>query len=82
MEALNGRCNVNSGANLKEDVVVSRASLYHRSSFCAGMTADAEWLYFRFPISFGIAKDRLADRGILVTHKTMGEWAEDNKIAI
>ncbi|GAA5629324.1 hypothetical protein Brsp05_04625 [Brucella sp. NBRC 12953] len=73
LEAFNGHCNVNSGANLREDVVVSRASLYHRYSFCAGMTADAEWLYFRFLISFGIAKDRLADRGVLVTHKTLGE---------
>ncbi|MBO1026733.1 IS6 family transposase [Ochrobactrum sp. SD129] len=54
----------------------SRASLYHRHRFPAEIIAEAVWLYFRFPLSFRMVEDMLAYRGIIVTHKTVYEWAE------
>ncbi|KAB2756690.1 MULTISPECIES: IS6 family transposase [Brucella] len=53
-----------------------RASLYHRHRFPAEIIAEAVWLYFRFPLSFRMVEDMLAYRGIIVTHKTVREWAE------
>ncbi|WP_247997885.1 IS6 family transposase [Brucella tritici] len=52
------------------------ASLYHRHRFPAEIIAEAVWLYFRFPLSFRMVEDMLAYRGIIVTHKTVREWAE------
>lgn len=52
------------------------ASYYHRHRFPAEIIAEAVWLYFRFPLSFRMVEDMLAFRGILVTHKTIPEWAE------
>lgn len=54
----------------------SRASLYHRHRFPAEIIAEAVWLYYRFPLSFRMVEDMLAYRGIIVTHKTVCEWAE------
>ena len=54
----------------------SRHSLYHRHRFPAEIIAEAVWLYFRFPLSFRMVEDMLAYRGIVVTHKTVREWAE------
>jgi len=54
----------------------SRTSLYHRHRFPAEIIAEAVWLYFRFPLSFRMVEDMLAHRGIVVTHKTVREWAE------
>lgn len=51
------------------------ASYYHRHRFPAEIIAEAVWLYFRFPLSFRMVEDMLAYRGILVTHKTIREWA-------
>ena len=53
-----------------------RSSLYHRHRFPAEIIAEAVWLYFRFPLSFRMEEDMLAYRGIVVTHKTVREWAE------
>lgn len=53
-----------------------RAALYHRHRFPAEIIAEAVWLYFRFPLSFRMVEDMLAYRGIIVTHKTIREWAE------
>lgn len=53
-----------------------RSSLYHRHRFPAEIIAEAVWLYFRFPLSFRMVEDMLAYRGIVVTHKTVREWAE------
>lgn len=54
-----------------------RSSLYHRHRFPPEIIAEAVWLYFRFPLSFGMVKDMLAYCGIIVTHKTVREWAEN-----
>lgn len=54
----------------------SRTSLYHRHRFPAVTIAEAVWFYFRFPSSFRMVEDILAYRGIIVTHKTVREWAE------
>lgn len=53
-----------------------RYSLYHRHRFPPEIIAEAVWLYFRFPLSFRMVEDMLAYRGIIVTHKTVREWAE------
>lgn len=53
-----------------------RSSLYHRHRFPPEIIAEAVWLYFRFPLSFRMVEDMLAYRGIIVTHKTVREWAE------
>ena len=57
-------------------MIESRSSLYHRHRFPAEIIAEAVWLYYRFPLSFRMVEDMLAYRGILVTHKTVHEWAE------
>ena len=54
----------------------NRSSLYHRHRFPPEIIAEAVWLYFRFPLSFRMVEDMLAYRGIIVTHKTVREWAE------
>lgn len=54
----------------------SHLSHYHRHRFPAEIIAEAVWLYFRFPLSFRMVEDMLAYRGIIVTHKTIREWAE------
>ncbi|QND54558.1 IS6 family transposase (plasmid) [Phyllobacterium sp. 628] len=51
-------------------------SLYHRHRFPAEIIAEAVWLYFRFPLSFRMVEDMLAYKGIIVSHKTVREWAE------
>lgn len=53
-----------------------RAAYYHRHRYPAEIIAEAVWLYFRFPLSFRMVEDMLAYRGIIVTHKTVHEWAE------
>ncbi|MGO1163955.1 IS6 family transposase [Brucella sp. C7-11G] len=53
-----------------------RAAYYHRHRYPAEIIVEAVWLYFRFPLSFRMVEDMLAYRGIIVTHKTVREWAE------
>jgi putative transposase len=60
----------------QDDMIDSRASLYHRHRFPAEIIAEAVWLYFRFPLSFRMVEDMLAYKGIIVTHKTVRQWAE------
>ncbi len=45
--------------------------LYRRHRFPAEVIAEAVWLYFRFPLNF-----RMARKGVIVTHKTIRQWAE------
>jgi len=52
------------------------SSLCNRHRFPAEIIAEAVWLYFRFPLSFHMVEDMLAYRGVIVTHKTVREWAE------
>jgi putative transposase len=53
-----------------------RERLYHRHRFPAEIIAEAVWLYFRFPLSFRMVEDMLAYKGMIVTHKTIRQWAE------
>ena len=46
----------------------------HRSP--AEIIGHAVWLYYRFPLSLRMVEDMLAYRGVVVTHKTVREWAE------
>jgi putative transposase len=32
------------------------------------------WLYFRFHLSFRDVQDRLAERGIIVSHEAIRQW--------
>lgn len=50
--------------------------LYRRHRFPAEVIAEAVWLYFRFPLSFRMVEDMLAYKGVIVTHKTIRQWAE------
>lgn len=54
----------------------TRPSLYRRHRFPPEIIGEAVWLYFRFPLSFRMVEDMLAYKGIIVTHKTVREWAE------
>ena len=54
----------------------SRSSLYYRHCFPPEIIAEAVWLFFRFPLSFRMVEAMLAYRGIILTHKTVREWAE------
>jgi len=54
----------------------TRRSLYRRHRFPPAIIAEAVWLYFRFPLSFRMVEDMLTYRGIIVSHKTVHEWAE------
>ena len=57
-------------------MIERRTSLYHRHRFPPEIIAEAVWLYYRFPLSFRMVEDMLAYRGIIVTYKTVYEWAE------
>jgi len=57
-------------------MIEPRASFYRRHRFSAEIIVEAVWLYSRFPLSFRMVEDILAYRGILVTHKTVREWAQ------
>ncbi|PSH54984.1 IS6 family transposase [Phyllobacterium brassicacearum] len=50
--------------------------LYHRHRFPAEIIAEAVWLYFRFPLSLRMVEDMLAYKGMIVSHKTIRQWAE------
>ena len=55
----------------------TRPSLYRRHRFPPEIIGEAVWLYFRFPLSFRMVEDMLAYKGIIVTHKTVREWAQE-----
>ncbi|AKI03358.1 transposase (plasmid) [Hoeflea sp. IMCC20628] len=54
----------------------TRDPLYRRHRFPAEVIAHAVWLYFRFPLSLRMVEDLLAARGVIVSHQTVGLWAE------
>jgi putative transposase len=54
----------------------ARDPLYRRHRFPAEVIAHAVWLYFRFPLSLRMVEDRLAARGIIVSHQTVRLSAE------
>jgi len=41
----------------------------------AEVISHAVWLYFRFPLSLRMVDELLAARGIIVSHKTVRQWA-------
>ncbi|MBD9598069.1 MULTISPECIES: hypothetical protein [unclassified Ensifer] len=55
-----------------------RDPLYRRHRFPAEVIAHAVWLYFRFPLSLRMVEDLLAARGIIVSHQTIRQWAENS----
>ncbi len=43
--------------------------------FPAEVISHAVWLYFRFPLRLGKVDERLAARGIIVSHESVLQWA-------
>ncbi len=43
--------------------------------FPAEIISHAVWLYFRLPLSLRMVDERLAARGIVVSHETIRQWA-------
>ena len=50
-------------------------SPYAGHRFPAEVISHAMWLYFRFPLSLRMVEEMLAARGIVVSHKTVRQWA-------
>src|SRR4051812_17717988 len=50
-------------------------SPYAGYRFPAEGISHAVWLYFRFPLSLRMGEEMLADRGIVVSHETVRQWA-------
>ncbi len=48
--------------------------LYHGYRFSPEIISHSVWLYHRFCLSFRDVEDLLAERGIVVTHETVGRW--------
>jgi transposase-like protein len=55
-------------------VAVTDRSPYRGYRFPPEIIAHAVWLYFRFHLSFRDLRDFLAERGILVSHKSIRQW--------
>lgn len=55
--------------------MTQRSSLYRGHRYLAEVIAQAIWLYFRFPLSLRMVEAMLAERGIVVSHETIGRWA-------
>jgi putative transposase len=43
--------------------------------FPAEIIGQALWLYFRFPLGLRMVEELLAARGVIVSHKTVRQWA-------
>jgi putative transposase len=43
--------------------------------FPAEIIGHAVWLYFRFPLGLRMVEELLAERGIIVSHETVRQWA-------
>ncbi|MEH6739881.1 MAG: DDE-type integrase/transposase/recombinase [Sulfitobacter sp.] len=54
----------------------SPPSLYHCHRFPPDVIAQAVWLYFGIPLSLRMVEDLLDERGIIVSHQTIREWAD------
>src|SRR3954468_9411356 len=50
-------------------------SPYAGYRFPGEIISHAVWLYFRFPLSLRMVEERLAARGIVVSHETVPQWA-------
>ena len=50
-------------------------SPYADYRFPTEVISHAVWLYFRFPLSLCRVEERLAARGIIVSHETVRQWA-------
>jgi len=48
---------------------------YSGYRFPAEIISHAVWLYFRFPLGLRMVEALLAARGIIVSHKTVRQWA-------
>jgi len=48
---------------------------YKRHRFPPQIIAHAVWLYFRFPLSLRLVEEMLAERGIVLSHETIRQWA-------
>src|SRR5215213_3548910 len=53
----------------------SAKSPYAGYRFPPEIISHAVWLYFRFPLSLRMVEEMLAARGIVVSHKTLRQWA-------
>src|SRR5450755_638741 len=47
---------------------------YKGFRFPSEITSHADWLYFRFSLSFRDVEELLAERGIVVTYETVRQW--------
>jgi putative transposase len=48
---------------------------YKRHRLPPEITAQAVWLYFRFPLSLRLIEGMLLERGILLSYETVRRWA-------
>src|SRR3954451_22076433 len=53
----------------------SAKSPYAGYRFPPEVISQAVWLYFRFPLSLRMVEEMLAERGIIVSHETVRQWA-------
>ena len=53
----------------------ARYPRYAPHRFPAEVISHAVWLYFRLPLTLLMVEEMLAARGILVSHKTVRQWA-------
>src|SRR5215211_2349324 len=54
---------------------LSAKSPYAGYRFPPAVISHAVWLYFRFPLSLRMVEERLAARGIIVSHESVRQWA-------
>src|SRR6516164_804791 len=47
--------------------------------FPAEIIGHAVWLYFRFPLGLRMVEELLAERGIIVSHETVRQWARRHR---
>ncbi len=50
------------------------SSLYTRHRFPGELISHAVWLYYRFLLSYGDVEELLAERGVLVSYKSIRRW--------
>ena len=56
-------------------MTASAVPSYAGHRFPAEIISHAVWLSFRFPLSLRMVDERLASRGIMVSHETVRQWA-------
>lgn len=55
----------------------SRSSLYRCHRYPPDVIAQANFLFFRFPLSLRMVDDLQAERGIIGSHQAIRMWAEN-----